>query len=119
MDLKQIYSQFPRVYRMSACGDVGNFTIVGSPFENCQTFSILRAYRLSGLTNQQIILFFKLLYGRLGKLQCVIDIENCKYDSVVRILKVVSKKIHTKRYVSTNNSRMVILIVQIDLDKLY
>ena len=112
--------QFPRVIAVNYLKtDEDKFIrIIESPFNNCQTFSISRAYKLSELDKEEIICLFKEIYKRIRRKQFVIDLKDDCNDSVLESIKHIVLNKYSTPYVSTNQSNMNLHIIQLDINKL-
>jgi len=85
--------QFPRVIAVNYLkNDEDKFIrIIESPFNNCQTFSISRAYKLLELNTEEITYLFKEIYKKLLRKQVVIDLKDDCNDQVLEAIKHIIK----------------------------
>lgn len=94
--------------------------VITNPFANCQTYTIADAHRLT-TTNSDIFKRVITLIRRniTKKTQVLIDIEKAHIERTKEQFEYFSKgKIKEIPYKSTNGSRLSILIIKLDEDKI-
>jgi len=101
--------------------DTENYTrelfIFRSPFGNCQTFTICRAYYLKYMKKDDLLLFFKQVLNIMSKRQLLIDIKEPYVKEIKDIFeKKLKAKVYKKSYKSTNTNKLTLLLIQIDKD---
>lgn len=94
--------------------------ICTSPTSNCQSISIGQIDNLvtKTYTKEEIEYIFELIWTRCGKSQVILDIKECYLKSVLKILKPFIARKYCRKYISTNGSKMNLIIIQLDVDKL-
>ena len=92
--------------------------IIQSPFNNCQTFSISKAYKLCELNSDEIAYLFKEIYKKFLRKQFVIDLKNDCNNEVLEAIKHITLNKYSIPYLSTNQSNMNLHIIQLDITKL-
>ena len=118
--IRAIYDEFPRILGIELIDSKFNSLILvhESPFENCQTFTIGMAYKLSYLEKEEVVELFKIIYQTVGKSQFMIDLEDEYNELVLESIKSIIKEKYSIKYKSTNDSHMNLNIVQLDTSKL-
>ena len=90
------------------------------PQGNCQT--VLIGYGMDiidfNYTKEEVNDYLKLILKYTNKRQLLFDVKTKIAEKLKRKLKSFSKKIITRNYISTNQSEMTILIVQLDINKI-
>ena len=90
--------------------------------KNCQSNFVSHLYDLvnpaDGYTLEDRKEFLRILYQKTNKSQIVIDVEQKWIEPLKKGLKPFYKKFYTKRYISTNTSKMAICIIQLNIKKL-
>ena len=118
--IRTIYYEFPRVFEMELIGSTLDLSIGvhESPFSNCQTFTISRAYKLQYLKNEEIIELFKIIYEKISRRQFVIDLKDECNESVLKSIESIVKEKYLIKYKSTNGSHMCLNIIQLNTNEL-
>lgn len=94
--------------------------IIGSPFANCQTFTIGNCRRFTNITFQYIHYFFKkvqenlMLTGFSQKRLFIMDVAEYDLAQIKYRLAPFIETIQEMPYVSTNGSNMVICLVRLN-----
>jgi len=93
--------------------------LYSSPVGNCQTFSIAYVYKLLGLSNESIKLLLRKIYEDVCRKQLLIDVKLEVSDKAIEVFTPFSTNIISTPYKSTNGSRMVMHIIQLDVTKIF
>ena len=92
---------------------------ISKPFANCQTLVIDNAYDIAThLDKDELKDWLKAITEESGKNQLVIDIRAEYLSRVRKNITPFKKKFQSMKYTSTNDSKMVLCIVQLDPTKL-
>ena len=111
---KIILGEYPSVIK------INEQYIIGSPFANCQTFTIGNCRKFTIKTFQYIHYFFKkvqenlMLTGFSRKRLFIMDVAECDLAQIKYKLAPFIETIQEMPYVSTNGSNMVICLVKLD-----
>ena len=118
--IKTIYDEFPRIFEIELIGSMfdSSIGVHESPFSNCQTFTIGRAYKLSYFKNEEIIELFQIIYEKISRRQFIIDLKDEHNESTLKSIESIIKEKYSIKYKSTNGSHMNLNIIQLDTDKL-
>lgn len=119
-ELKEEHYEFPRIISVKylETGEDRFIRLMESPFNNCQSFSIARAYKLCELSTEEIIVLFKMIYQNFKRQQLVIDLKDENYEETLELLKCITKNKYSMPYISTNESSMIMNLIQLDTNKL-
>lgn len=100
-------------------GQQVDFVLNTEPNGNCQTFSISYADEWKIYGKEDIKGILKAICKKVLKSQMLLDIREDDSYTVLKILKPFSKKQRIKRYKSTNGSKMVLVLVVLDRNKIF
>lgn len=96
--------------RITSRNGYNNFRIFRSPFGNCQLFSINSTnVILDRINSEQLYIFEKIKYLSANKVLAVVDVRKEYKKKVLRL-----KPIMINDYKSSNDSEMVMAIINID-----
>ena len=118
--IRTVYHEFPRIFEIELIGSEfdSSIFVYESPFANCQTFTISRAYKLSYLEKEEVVELFEIIYGKISRRQFIIDLKDEYNESVLKSIEPIIKEKYSIKYKSTNGSHMNLNIIQLDTDKL-
>jgi len=92
--------------------------VVHSPSGNCQSFSLMYAKQLGYLDEYELSKFLEEVYDLTDKMQMIIDLNLDISEGLLKQLEPFCKNIQKMQYESTNRSKMVLCLIQIDLNKI-
>ena len=92
--------------------------ITGSPFKNCQNFTIGNAAALANIPNFVIArILVCIIYRLVKKYQFIIDVKDEHVSSIkLKLRPYLKSDIKEQPYTSTNGSKMNILLIVLDRD---
>ena len=100
-------------------GEQIDFVLHTEPNGNCQTFSIAYADEWKIYDEDDMRGVLKAICKKVMKSQMLLDIRDDDHDEILKLLKPFSKKQRIKRYVNSNNSKMMLVIVVLDRNKIF
>ncbi len=111
---------YPTIYSLTVDGYFIGPYIISSPFGNCQNFSINQVQNFIDLnfTEEEIRKFFILIKQSLGKSLFVIDVCSFKSKQILELFKFATKKVKSLSYTSTNGTKMILHLIQINYNKI-
>lgn len=92
--------------------------VARNTFANCQTVTIGSAYKLAEIPKYAFERLISIIYSIIGKRQLVIDVTNNYKKSILKTFEDISSNIQSLDYISTNGSKMVIIIIHLSDSKL-
>lgn len=97
-----------------------SFSLHEFPTRNCELGILGYSEKFLNIgDNPEIIKkVLKTIYYQIDLTLLLIDIEQSYLDKMKKLLKPYCKKINVKNYISTNNSKMVLCLLYLDLDKI-
>jgi hypothetical protein len=114
--IKEISKEYPKTSVI--CIDGYNvFYINHSPTSNCQIFSIGNTYQIIE-HRKAISKILSTIYDFVGKPQFFIDIEKIIKKEIIAILEPYTIRIIETPYTNTTGTKMVLCIIQLNIDKL-
>ena len=96
-----------------------NFVIHREPNGNCQTFGIAYADEFTAYGREDMKDVLKAIFRKVNKSQMLLDITEEDSYNILKNLKPFSKKQNIKRYLSTNGSKMMLVRVILDRNKIF
>jgi hypothetical protein len=118
IELEVVTKSYPQIWTVVIDNSKDKIFIVGSPFGNCQSYSIISAFKLLELNKEELLKLFKLLVFEVGKTQFVIDIKYEISEELLQNLDFLIKDKYTMEYESTNHSNMILYLIQLKREKL-
>jgi len=101
------------------CEEFRDFIVQEDPNGNCQMFSMAYADDIIDYSVKDVKCLLKGICGKVSKRQMLLDIREDASDEILKLLKPFSKKQRIKRYVSSNNSKMMLVIIVLDRNKIF
>lgn len=113
--------KFTDIATDSVCdiGNCVNFVVHGDPNGNCQTFGIAYANEFTAYGKKDMKDILKAVCRKVNKHQMLLDITEYDSYAILKNLKPFSKKQNIKRYISTNGSKMMLVRVVLDRNKIF
>jgi len=91
------------------------FDLIYSPTGNCQLSSFRLGYHLTLLDKKQLLyVLYQLFVCRVSKKMVLFDVREEKIELLRKALKPYIANFNTKKYISSNASKMAIILVKLD-----
>ena len=100
-------------------GESIKFVIHKEPNGNCQTFGIAYADEFAAYSREDMKDILKAICRKVSKYQMLLDITEEDSFDILKVLKPFSKKQSIKRYLNTNGSKMMLVRVILDRNKIF
>lgn len=111
-----VVDQYPHVIKVFFQDSY--LTLIKSPFGNCQTFSINNAKALGHLTEENFFVVLKEIINLMCKHQFVMDLREIDQKKIENLISPYAANIQKMPYISTNESKMCLYLVQADKEKI-
>ena len=111
----ELYYQFPKMIEvmMIDAPFSSRMQLYESPFGNCQTFTIGNAFKLKRYNKEEVIELFKLIYGKFGRQQVLVDLKEEHNEETLKAIEHIILNKYSTPYVSTNGSHMNLNLIQL------
>jgi len=114
--IKEISKEYPKTSAI-CIDDYPVFYVNHSPTANCQIFSLGNTYQIIA-HKKSIAKILSTIYNFVGKPQFFIDIEKIVKKEIIEILEPYTIRIIETPYINTTGTKMVLCIIQLNIDKL-
>lgn len=113
--IKTTFNEYPYIYEVRNVPK-GRVVVVGSPFANCQSFSMGDINAITYWEDREVKEMLRLVDLEINKRLLTIDIRLSEKDEIMNKLNKYCKIISEAHYKSTNNDKDMV-IIQLLLDK--